>query len=180
MTILLCTIHTSHLSALHLYVTVLHHNILLWSFVHALGWSHVAKYLLKDHWFCQSVFIPVLIAWCWVIPWCTHRPHFTSTCFPFVHTPTLMDVIVLHHKSWMSSWKRNKLFSGTYILVCYHNSLFSLSCLPRWHHDLCTSGEEIGVMGLIRESIDSLCRDGTDAQYMQYLSTSRITSPQTC
>ena len=31
----------------------------------------------------------------------------------------------------------------------------------------------------IRESVDSLCRDGADAQYMQYLSKSRITSPQT-
>ena len=32
---------------------------------------------------------------------------------------------------------------------------------------------------LVRESVDSLCRDGADAQYMQYLSKSRITSPQT-
>ena len=31
----------------------------------------------------------------------------------------------------------------------------------------------------IRESVDSLCRDGADVQYMQYLSKSRITSPQT-
>ena len=31
----------------------------------------------------------------------------------------------------------------------------------------------------IRESVDSLCRDGADAQYMQYLSKSRVTSPQT-
>ena len=31
---------------------------------------------------------------------------------------------------------------------------------------------------IIRESVDSLCRDGADAQYMQYLSKSRITSPQ--
>ena len=30
----------------------------------------------------------------------------------------------------------------------------------------------------IRESVDSPCRDGADAQYMQYLSKSRITSPQ--
>ena len=30
----------------------------------------------------------------------------------------------------------------------------------------------------IRESVDSLCRDGADAQYMQYISKSRITSPQ--
>ena len=31
----------------------------------------------------------------------------------------------------------------------------------------------------IRESVDSLCRDGADAQYMQYLSKSRIISLQT-
>ena len=31
----------------------------------------------------------------------------------------------------------------------------------------------------IRESVDSLCSDGADVQYMQYLSKSRITSPQT-
>ena len=37
-----------------------------------------------------------------------------------------------------------------------------------------------GVSGcVIRESVDSLCRDGADAQYMQYLSKSHITSPQT-
>ena len=31
----------------------------------------------------------------------------------------------------------------------------------------------------IRESVDSVCKDGTDAQYMQYLNKNRITSPQT-
>ena len=35
------------------------------------------------------------------------------------------------------------------------------------------------ILGYIRESVDSLCRDGADAQYMQYLSKSRTTSPQT-
>ena len=33
--------------------------------------------------------------------------------------------------------------------------------------------------GGIRGSVDSPCRDGADVQYMQYLSKSRITSPQT-
>ena len=33
---------------------------------------------------------------------------------------------------------------------------------------------------LIRESVDSLCRDGADTQYMQYLSKSCITLPQIC
>ena len=36
------------------------------------------------------------------------------------------------------------------------------------------------VHRVITESVDSPCRDGADAQYMQYLSKSRITSPQTC
>ena len=30
-----------------------------------------------------------------------------------------------------------------------------LNCIPRFH--------------IVRESVDSLCRDGADAQYMQYL-----------
>ena len=34
------------------------------------------------------------------------------------------------------------------------------------------------VTALIRESVDSLCRDGANVQYMQYLSKSRLTSPQ--
>ena len=34
-------------------------------------------------------------------------------------------------------------------------------------------------LSFIRESVDSLCRDGADAQYMQYLSKSLIISPQT-
>ena len=39
----------------------------------------------------------------------------------------------------------------------------------------------LGLQGTkrIRESVDSLCRDGADTQYMQYLSKSCITSPQT-
>ena len=35
---------------------------------------------------------------------------------------------------------------------------------------------ELQVGNNIRESVDSLCRDGADVQYMQYLSKSRITS----
>ena len=33
--------------------------------------------------------------------------------------------------------------------------------------------------GYIRQSVESLCRDGANAQYMHYLSKSRITLPQT-
>ena len=36
------------------------------------------------------------------------------------------------------------------------------------------------IFQIIRESVDSLCRDGADVQYMQYLSKSRITSTQIC
>ena len=32
----------------------------------------------------------------------------------------------------------------------------------------------------IRESVDSLCRDGADMQYMQYLNERCITLPQIC
>ena len=37
---------------------------------------------------------------------------------------------------------------------------------------------ELTIFPIIRESVDSLCRDGADAQYMQYLSKSPITSTQ--
>ena len=37
---------------------------------------------------------------------------------------------------------------------------------------------QLNTILLIRESVDSLCRDGADAQYMQYLRKSRIISPQ--
>ena len=40
---------------------------------------------------------------------------------------------------------------------------------------LCRDGADAQY---IRESVDSLSRDGTDVQYMQYLNKSRITSPQ--
>ena len=54
------------------------------------------------------------------------------------------------------------------------------------HYQMSTVGTIIMIidtpepLAYIRESVDSLCRDGADAQYMHYLSKSRITSPQTC
>ena len=39
-------------------------------------------------------------------------------------------------------------------------------------------GMDMGVK-LTRESVDFLCRDGADTQYMQYLSKTHVTSPQT-
>ena len=44
--------------------------------------------------------------------------------------------------------------------------------------ELVVLDEECSMRQIIRESVDSLCRDGADTQYMQYLSKSRITSPQ--
>ena len=52
------------------------------------------------------------------------------------------------------------------------------------HHETnnnwyCTKETRHWFLQVIRESVDSLCRDGADTQYMQYLSQSCITSPQT-
>ena len=41
------------------------------------------------------------------------------------------------------------------------------------------SGDDLSLEDRIRESVDSLCRDGADAQYILYLSKSHITSLQT-
>ena len=48
------------------------------------------------------------------------------------------------------------------------------------NHTKQTANSGVILQHCIRESVDSLCRDGADAQYMQYLSKSRITSPQIC
>ena len=48
-------------------------------------------------------------------------------------------------------------------------------------HKMASTGTYLSRLP-IRDSVDSLCRDGADAQYMQYLNKtakSRITSPQT-
>ena len=52
-----------------------------------------------------------------------------------------------------------------------------VSCYSNYAKSCCTNCGWIQFS--ISESVDSLCRDGADAQYMQYLSKSRITSPQT-
>ena len=55
-----------------------------------------------------------------------------------------------------------------------HNGLVCMDPVPS---SICArNAQEINI---IRESVDSLCRDGADVQYMQYLNKSRITSPQT-
>ena len=56
-----------------------------------------------------------------------------------------------------------------YIYVCYVCNV----CMYAVHVCMCV------CYVFIRESVDSLCRDGADAQYMQYLSKSHTTSPQT-
>ena len=51
-------------------------------------------------------------------------------------------------------------FSG--IAICFDH----FPCHHTYHtHGMCIN---------IRESVESLCRDGADVQYMQYLSKSRI------
>ena len=67
----------------------------------------------------------------------------------------------------------------------------SLPVLPEVFSDNATKGKHsivdkrkhyiinyVIVINHVRESVDSLCRDGADAQYMQYLSKCCITSPQ--
>ena len=39
---------------------------------------------------------------------------------------------------------------------------------------------KVTIVSVNRESVDSLGRDGANAQYMQYLSKSHITSPEIC
>ena len=64
------------------------------------------------------------------------------------------------------------LFVCLFVLFCFvYFVLFSFVLF------LGRSGSPPSVY--IRESVHSLCRDDADAQYMQYLSKSRITSPQT-
>ena len=56
----------------------------------------------------------------------------------------------------------------TLILIPWHEHI---SCVCLCAHLLVSSMLSVD---LIRESVDSRCRDGADAQYMQYLSKSRI------
>ena len=74
--------------------------------------------------------------------------------------------------------------------LCLTSSQSGLNTFTSFHapsRDICgwslhtvgSKGNSACNSGNIRESVDSLCRDGADAQYMQYLSKSRITSPQT-
>ena len=70
--------------------------------------------------------------------------------------------------------------SLVYIII-YYQSLLSedqFGYIPGISTKKCNHLFCIGMTHMIhiRESVDSLCRDGADAQYMQYLSKSRITS----
>ena len=55
--------------------------------------------------------------------------------------------------------------------VTYESKYLSKPLIPEWYYP-----REHKYP--IRELVDSLCRDGTEAQYIQYLSKSRITSPK--
>ena len=84
----------------------------------------------------------------------------------------------------------NAFFVSEKTLYCMEGCLGCLGfqavdtpLFPRWRprvtclHSLAGCFPILSVW--IRESVDSLCRDGADVQYMQYLSKSCITSPQT-
>ena len=58
-------------------------------------------------------------------------------------------------------------------MQCCNPSAYSHGCQTDDVYERC-------MEALIRELVDSPCRDGADAQYKQYLSKSRITSPQIC
>ena len=55
-----------------------------------------------------------------------------------------------------------------------------LSSWLSWSKTLIAPEKEGGWRGVIRESVDSLYRDGADTQYIQYLSKSHETQPQAC
>ena len=94
------------------------------------------------------------------------------------------------------TWMRHSKQTATLLLTKRHAN-FDTSTSAKGYARVCTNCAcAIVVLGIllaqarpimpcirlvvyIRESVDSLCRDGADVQYMQYLSKSRITSPQT-
>ena len=66
-----------------------------------------------------------------------------------------------------------------YLFNTVQNVLTYGSVLPECYLTVIRLRKGQVFAGKVRESVDSLYRDGADAQYKQYLSKSRITSPQT-
>ena len=66
---------------------------------------------------------------------------------------------------------------GSFLVLSAYNAKYVPVLIVRCSVD--KASLNLVLKCIIRESVDSLCRDGADAQYMQYLSKSHITSPQT-
>ena len=84
-----------------------------------------------------------------------------------------MDTIgTMYHEAWLVACQ--KLFTVTKCQQVYLLNMTASGFFSKY----CEKKEIVGIFN-IRESVDSLCREGPDMQYMQYLSKSRIASPQT-
>ena len=101
-----------------------------------------------------------------------HTCHFVSPCHVRYSLAIIAFSVVLQVRE---AWGGRRVFTcWTSCLVLLTQNCCSLmhAYVPTHTHVSIFSTKDI------RESVDSLCRDGTDAQYMQYLSKYRITSPQ--
>ena len=85
------------------------------------------------------------------------------------------DLKAKHNVAIVKSQKfLTKLSTTKFCEKSFPMGMLSMSC-----ENLSSVSEAFKLLRIIiRELVDSLCRDGADAQYMQYLSKSRITSPQ--
>ena len=89
----------------------------------------------------------------------------------------------LHDRSHDLNYFLLSRYFGVQHVQYINGNVCSIDSKPTGEHSYSCSNLryliKITPVGLtIRESVDSLCRDGADAQYMQYLRKSRITSPQ--
>ena len=105
----------------------------------------------------------------WLVSTLQYTPINTSTLqYTIVYSCLLLYTIV-----YSSILQCTTIYSSILQCTTIYSSI--LQCTTIYSSILqCTT-----IYSSIRESVDSLCRDGADAQYMQYLSKSRITSPQT-
>ena len=91
--------------------------------------------------------------WRWVL-----EPFSRYCCLPAIFTFSCLP-----HDFWAVTW--------VLLIIKAHSKR---KRIPNWACVACHGNKN----AYIRESVDSLCRDGTDAQCMQYLTKSPITSPQ--
>ena len=100
--------------------------------------------------------------------------HFSVAGYGGLHLP--FSGITQYLRGLVSVYER-PIIAGVRILIVSSTYAKSL-CIQNFAIRICACLLTV-VCSIIRESVDSLCRIGADAQYMQYLSKSRITSPQT-